>query len=214
MTIAQSTLNPILFKLLQAGPAEPSQLNCLACEKQLKCCDFQPFVANFLLGAMISRGLKLPEPTTHFGYHPIGLVATKHFRELHEKTPEEDRGEDFLCTFFDKVSRQCTVWNERPGECSTYLCSPLTEQRRRLSQQSFEFEVALSQMALARQGFSKRELSGQVDAVNAVENSLDQAGPPSRHDVIETYQRAWSWVKDLKDFELEELKNELKGVNA
>jgi hypothetical protein len=192
LTTASASLNPILARWLSPDSVETAVLDCSSCSRALKCCDFQPFVANFLLGAMLSAGRGLPEAGADFSYQPLGLVPSASFRARHAATPEFERGEDLLCAFYDRASRQCAVWSARPGECSTYLCTPPSEARTRFSERSFAVETGLSQMALALQGFSPREISEQIDFLNTPEGGIEAAG-----DVFEIYRRSWVWAQGL-----------------
>ena len=192
MTIASANLNPILARWLGAATVETAALDCHNCTRPAKCCDFQPFVANFLLGALLAKGQALPPSGAHFHYTPLGLVPSRHYRDRHAQVAESARGEDLLCAFFDRQLRHCSIWNERPGECSTYLCVTPTAARQNLSERSFALEAGLSQMALAYQGYSGAEISQALEALNQP--------PPDLVDSVEAfalYLRTWDWAQKL-----------------
>lgn len=173
-----------------AGPR--LEVDCGACAKALKCCDFQPFVANFLVGQILAKGENLPslDPKKAL-YLPIGVVATNAFRTRHAEVVPEQRQADLACGFYDLESRKCKIWFARPGECSTYFCDSLP--RTDLSQNSFEIEVAVAQMALVQQGFSRAEINFQVDAING---ERDQTSSPAGLEHV--YLTSWKWSQTLK----------------
>jgi hypothetical protein len=202
MTSARANLNPILARWIGESPAQASrtwetaELDCLACTKKLKCCDFQPFVAGFLLGAVLEEGGTLPD-SPNIVYQPLGLMPTRAYREKHGRTPEAERGEDLLCALYDRDSRRCSIWDKRPGECSTYLCTtPVPPARQQLSQDAFAVEAAVSQMALAHLGFSRDEIFRQVDILNGAADDLLEP-PRDRERMMEIYRAAWAWARGL-----------------
>jgi Fe-S-cluster containining protein len=160
------------------------QLDCLGCKKPGKCCDFQPFIPNFLLGAMLHAGLDLPEAGEH-SYQPIGLVPGRSFRERHAKTSE--RGSDLLCRFFK--DNKCSVYQYRPSECRNYYCEGMTEIHRLRSQREFDFETKLAQLALRHLGFSDRYINLQIDILNAEVDPEPVESVPR-----ELYRSAFAWA--------------------
>lgn len=165
-------------------------MDCLNCGRTTKCCAFQPFVPNFLLGGWLDRSEWRENPHVHF--LPIGAVATSAYRRLHAETDSENL--NLLCGFFNRESRECGIWKFRPGECSVYYCGPISEEREELSRQAFAIESAVAQMALLEMGFSDREIAEQVGAVNG------QWLPSKNFSVPELslmYKRAWIWCQTL-----------------
>ncbi|MBX3022281.1 MAG: hypothetical protein KF799_11465 [Bdellovibrionales bacterium] len=201
MATAHATLNPILRKWLRESlAAETVDLDCLGCRKPNKCCDFQPFVANFLLGAILERGGEIPV-STNIIFQPLGLIPSGEFRARHAAREEGRLGQEPLlrCSFLS-VEGRCTIWQERPGECSTYLCTPPTASRMARSEEAFALETAVSQMALAYLGFSSDQIAGQIDFLNAPEHGW---GPcPSQDEMFALYRRAWNWARELSSDEV------------
>lgn len=209
MTTASATLNAILARWLGDKPVETANLDCAGCSKVAKCCDFQPFVANFLVGAMLEH-----EPDVMarllgdvrcqtaaqadgkaFLFLPVGMIPSPAYRARRDTTPEAERGEEFLCAFYDRVTRGCSVWPDRPGECSTYLCTAPNEARAQLSERSFQIEAGVAQMALAELGYSPEQISQQIDFLNQAEQSL---GQPPVEEMFALYRKAWAWARSLE----------------
>jgi hypothetical protein len=189
LNTAKAFLNPILEPLVKVVAFTVPVVDCKACAKPIKCCDFQPFWANFLIGAWLEEnGAKeLPEITNAF-WHPIGLIPRAEYRTRHAQT--EVRGEDLKCGFYQ--SGRCEIWSTRPGECSTYFCDSAQTMRAPLSEEVFHTESAIAQMALAEIGLSPVEITAQVDRLNSGQGENGPSG-----DLILMYKKAWKWSKTL-----------------
>lgn len=169
-----------------AGP----KLDCHSCAKVVKCCDFQPFVANFLLGGLLERGVPVNFSSSDHYFIPLGLVAGAAYRSRHSGTPPETRGHEFACHFFSKQARNCEIWEFRPGECSTYFCEGRRPEFDKLSESSFNFESNLAQEFLFAENFSQQEVHFQVDLLNG------EGVPPIKYPALEElYRRAWRWAR-------------------
>lgn len=176
------------------GPeSKRPDLDCLGCAREWKCCAFQPFVANFLLGAYLSEGGDLLPMRSML--QPLGMIPGGDYRAKYLQTPELERGEEFLCRFYDRGTRKCGNWKYRPGECSTYFCKPGNFDVQRHSRAVFDHETAVAQMALSELGFESSRIAHQVAYLN----------DPGFHPVsvefsflMEIYRRSWEWAKHLK----------------
>lgn len=159
--------------------------------RQHKCCTFQPFFPNFYLGAILNDSPRdLASKQVHLG--PLGMIATQDFRALCNSTAEGLKGQSHHCTFFDSTQRRCTVWNLRPGECSTYYCRPKGIGAQ-LSQMTFAVESAVAQMAMVELGYSDIEVSQEVETLNSGvrQRIWDHT------ELLDVYQRAWRWSLNL-----------------
>jgi hypothetical protein len=162
-----------------------------------KCCTFQPFVSNFAAGAMLEAGLEpLRLDPAKAVLRPLGVLPIKAFRELYSQTSEDTRGEDHLCSYFDRERRHCGIWRFRPGECSTHFCNTgeRTATLEALSHQAFTLETAVAQMALVHLGFSGEEVACEVDGLNAPPG--DMRGLDARI-AAEIYRASWEWARGL-----------------
>lgn len=102
----------------------------------------------------------LPE-TRNAAISPFGLCPTSDYRERFFATPDDERGEDLACAMFDRENGRCSVWKNRPSECSSFFCQDSAFYRNR-SQDLFEWEIAVAQMALVQHGFSHREIEALI----------------------------------------------------
>jgi hypothetical protein len=144
---------------------------------------------------MLESGIALPAiDPRKVQLQAIGIVPTPAFRAQVEATPDEKRGEEHLCTFYDKTSRRCSIWEFRPGECSLYYCGsdPKRAVREENSTNIFAMESGLAQMALAYLGFAPGAIARQVDVLNKAGVAL-----PSLHarEALEIYRASWTWAK-------------------
>lgn len=155
--------------------------------KPLKCCDFQPFVPNYLLGAVLAAGGELPEPGEH-QYQPLGLIPGRAYRERHQQTPAELRNETFLCRFFDKATRRCSIYRLRPSECRHYYCDGTGDDAA--SVREFAMETELAQLFLLADGFAKASVDAQIDVLN-LEGEFQAC---DLNEMREIYRRAWAWA--------------------
>lgn len=173
--MSNELLNPVLARWLDLREGEvPTDLDCVGCSRALaepqwasrwrdyKCCAFQPYVANFLCGAWLEAGIPLVERFDRYALRPLGLIPLHAFRVKCDSVPDEQRTAEHLCSFY--AEGRCSIWNFRPGECSTYFC---TKRLGTASERAFQLESGLAQMALAHLGFSAREIAEEVDALNA-----------------------------------------------
>lgn len=171
---------------------EAPQVDCRGCHKLTKCCAFQPFIPNYLLGA-IFRTTELPKHK-NLRFEPIGAIPTASYREKHSLTQDKENAVDLLCAFYK--NGECSIWENRPGECSTYYCDDQmkSQARQDLSKQAFDTEIAVAQMALVELGLDPEQISRQVDACNTSEDLPEKY---SDQELILMYKQAWNWSKQL-----------------
>lgn len=184
-------LTSILARWLKGVPDLGADLDCNGCARLMKCCAFQPYIANFYLGAMLEDG-KSPFRETDKGvFQPLGLIPSRGIRVRLESMPEETRGPEEACMYYE--NRSCSIWHHRPAECSFYFCSDdaVAPQRAQWSERGFQRETALAQMALAHLGFGAHEIAAQVDALNTPPEGLTSL---PRSEAEDLYRRAWRWA--------------------
>jgi hypothetical protein len=188
----KSFLNTTLARWL-ATPLSVPDVDCRGCAKLTKCCAFQPFIPNFLLGGWLESLTVLPQHKS-LCFQPLGAMPTPEYREKHRVAGNKDQALDLLCSFY--VDGRCSIWNFRPGECSTYFCDEAmtSEPRQSLAKKSFAIEIAVAQMALVELGFAPKEISAQVDACNG-QAEFSEKYPDA--ELILMYKRAWQWSKQL-----------------
>jgi hypothetical protein len=179
-----------------ANPRMPD-LDCVNCAKPTKCCAFQPFIPNFLVGAWLesrkegaSAGLP---PVMNAYWHPIGLIPAAAYRESHARTEGQDP--NHACSFFK--NRACSIYAFRPAECRTYFCEGDFYVRE--GQRAHDKEMALAQMALVECGLGAREIAAQVDVLSqgARENYTGS-------DLVFMYKKAWNWSRQISEQTVEQ----------
>ena len=144
---------------------------------------------------MLEAGISpLPVDGTKAVAQLLGVIAHPSFRSRCEATPDRERGESHLCTYYDRVARRCGIWEFRPGECSLYFCGSDSNRpaREEWSNKAFQLESNLAQMALAHLGVNPREIETQVNLLNALG---EVAEPLSEARVLEVYRESWNWAK-------------------
>lgn len=94
----------------------------------LKCCTYFPFIPNFTLGSLTTNGFNLAR--TSGLLLPLGLYPTPERQALIESFGVQGFGRkaELLCPFFNTTSNFCSIWNYRPGVCTTYFCISDREQ--------------------------------------------------------------------------------------
>lgn len=213
----RSLVNPITARWLEASVDLAPSVDCTKCSlatvrpeygarwRDYKCCTFQPFVANYVCGAMLEAGLKpLDIAPSKAVLQPIGVVATAGFRALYMATDEDLRGEEHLCSYYDQSLRQCRVWEFRPAECSLFYCTTdsAREKRDELSHRAFALESNMAQMALIELGYNPHLVDAQVIELNDPDPALASL---SVREASELYRACWSWVQALSPDEVHSL---------
>lgn len=164
--------------------------------RKYKCCTFQPYVANFLMGSMPESEWPGRE---WLSWQPLGLVPRRGYRAEYEATPEDERGPSLLCAFFSEATRSCRVWRHRPAECSTFFCKTTNYPHERLSTSLSRIESAVAQMALTEFGFTNDEIAEQLE----FKNDPSKPEPEFEFDFVrEIYRRSANWAKTLNPAEI------------
>ncbi len=171
------------------------QLDCAGCLKVGKCCDFQPFIPNYLVGAMLAAGVALPNVGEHH-WQPLGLIPAGSFRERHSRTPEGLRGSDLFCSFFDGG---CSIYKFRPGECRNYFCEGMTDGHHAASIKAFTIETSMAQSALEHLGFPIEAVHAQVDVLNL----QGEPRPAVTAEMMAIYRGAWAWAGQHRSDEVQ-----------
>ncbi len=169
-----------LYRQLQESnlvEIDESKLDCQSCpqlkkapERPAKCCHFQPFVANYLLGQMLHLHKDQPGGVQAYWNQlkasghtllPMGLIPHVEF----QKQFFNGNSQDLVCTFYSKG--QCSVWDSRPGVCIGYYCqsqhNTLGEQHwAEFSHRLQDLEYELCFHVLLETGYLTRDFEKQV----------------------------------------------------
>jgi Fe-S-cluster containining protein len=200
--MSNELLNTVLRRLEIQVPLAFPAVDCVGCTQALlqpaaaqrwqtlKCCTFQPFVANYACGA---AEIAQVDPRKAV-LQPLGVMATHAYKREFRATPEAQMSERQACTFYDLRTRRCGIWAQRPGECSLHFCSTDAQAGRReeWKRKIFTLESALAQLALAHLGFGPRELSEQLGYLNEPPEDLPSL---SKKEAREIYHFSWQWIE-------------------
>lgn len=93
----------------------------------LKCCTYFPFIPNFTLGSLPSESYALAKAKGLL--LPLGLYPTPEHQALVDFYGAQGFGKkaDLLCPFVK--SNSCSIWNYRPGVCTSYFCMSDQEEK-------------------------------------------------------------------------------------
>lgn len=101
-----------------------SAVDCSRCAMELKCCTYRPFIANFLVGGFANSQAFDETLLNEWDFLILGLTPNIRYRKHFAKKGKWGFGTDatLLCTFFQKQSGQCKIWESRPTVCRTFFC--------------------------------------------------------------------------------------------
>lgn len=88
----------------------------------LKCCTYFPYLPNFSLGAIPKEKIDLTLPRGIL--LPVGLFPSPGQQDLVSQLGSAGFGRkiELLCPFFSVLENQCSIWDQRPGVCTSYFC--------------------------------------------------------------------------------------------
>lgn len=100
-----------------------ANLDCGKCafksySPSVKCCTFEPFVPNFIVGDLELRSgrnsLELP----------LGILPKPQFQVEFkaQKSEKFGRNEDWLCSSYDPENQKCRIWHHRGSTCVSFYC--------------------------------------------------------------------------------------------
>lgn len=148
---------------------------------RLKCCTYEPFLPNYLVGAILSSEATAPSARASILKKienreyalPIGLVASPGFqvRFNHREENEFGQREDWLCPYYSRDSQNCGIWKHRGAVCTTFYCQSSygvmgSEFWKQMSDYLTYFEMALMEEALIQLDFSPRQMNEGLGYLN------------------------------------------------
>jgi len=157
-------------------------------KSNLKCCTYQPYLPNFVVGELLKTGS--PRLVEMFDFwlgsgalQPQGLILGG---EITSEELAEGFGtsEELLCPFLDRKSSRCTIWAARPGVCSSYQCVSQKGSRGQEFWSEIEgflnlFEWTLAHEVLWRMGWTEDDLERAEEIAGCYNDEsvfLDHAG--------------------------------------
>ncbi len=217
------------------GAHKSSSLDCQACSRSqlswqrssrvkpnLKCCTFQPFVPNFIVGELLNSQKLQSEDLERGRSIPLGLVASsdyvRNFRRLSELPQFFGNEPELLCSHFDVANRQCRIWPARPSVCSTYFCDLEAEVSScfngelsslgrtvnapfswaRLEKFLFYIEVNLAHHVLLELGFIAEELESNLNFLKQQSLQRVSALALNQNSANDSADRVWYEFHDTK----------------
>ncbi len=183
--------------LLQMEPRE-SKATCDHCimtkpqnrgeifyQPNLKCCTFQPFLPNYVVGAILSQEVlsaasaltSVRSKIAKREYSlPLGLVAPPNYQVALNQRKKNEFGqrEDWLCPYYNKEQQNCGIWRQRGAVCTSFYCKSSYGIKGlrfwdELSNYLTYVEMALMEESLVILDFSPRQISDLLNYLNRQE---------------------------------------------
>jgi hypothetical protein len=166
----QKVLNEVEHSTLVAGEPSLDCSNCLTYPSEVKCCTYEPFIPNFLIGAWITYKLIDVGDLNSNLYQPIGRIPDFEIKRKLLNSPSSFGSDQLpVCHFYK--NQKCTVWPFNGARCMTYFCK---SSRAQIGTQTWdkifekcsdhEFEIAQEVMVYA--GIPNRVMHHQLEIVN------------------------------------------------
>lgn len=162
--------------------------NCAMAPKEyradLKCCTFEPFIPNYLVGAAFESASTAPAALKVIKDKikkrslalPIGLSAPVRFQiEFnHREDGEFGNREDWLCPYYSKETQNCGIWKHRGAVCTSYYCKSDAGSKglkfwKALENYIHYTEMALMEESLVMLDFSPRQVNACLEYLNRIE---------------------------------------------
>lgn len=147
-------------------------------QPDLKCCTYEPFMPNYLVGAILKQNdvgseiIREKIRTRNYSL-PIGMTASLGYQVTFNHRNPEDFGNkrDWLCSYYNVENNNCNIWRNRGATCTTFFCKSDSGKKgmqfwTRLNDYLNYTEMALMEEALVRLDFSPRQVSDLLDYLN------------------------------------------------
>lgn len=181
------------------GPASP---HVAWFDPSTKCCTYQPYLANFLVGAMldddqpgfatgratIERRIDQRDGVSPLGTSPPSAYDAR-YREATRDPEAFGRTPDLRCPHLDATTGGCSIWAYRNAVCSTWFCKFDRGAVGRDFWAAVKSTLRLAELALARHCVLELGV-GAVALLRSFPSTGDDsapAGPPDPAD----YQVRW-----------------------
>ncbi len=175
---------------IQETKATCDRCNWPEYKPDLKCCTYEPFIPNYLVGAALQSTSTSSAAQKVFREKiekrkfalPIGMVASPRFQVRFNNREENEFGQrkDWLCPYYSIEKQNCGIWKHRGAVCTTYYCQSSygvmgTEFWKQMSDYMTYVEMALMEEALVQLDFSPRQISDCLQYLNRQEVSVSES---------------------------------------
>lgn len=209
-----SLYKKFLPKELWMSDIVETKATCNACnwkeyDPKLKCCTYEPFLPNFLVGAALINettsasaleSLNAKISKREFAL-PIGMVASPRFQvRFNHREPEEfGNREDWICPYYNKEQQNCGIWKNRGAVCTTYFCQSSygvmgMEFWKQMSDYLTYVEMALMEESLVYLDFSPRQISECLGYLNR--QKLSTAEKKSDSMEVKIFKKMWNGYEE------------------
>jgi hypothetical protein len=177
-------------KLLKAEIRETkatcSNCNWPAYQPTLKCCTYEPFLPNFLIGALFESAATAPSALKALRFKiekrqfslPIGMTASVKYQVAFNNRQEADFGniKEWLCPYYNQEQNNCGIWKNRGAVCTTFFCQSSygvmgEEFWKQMNDYLTYVEMAVMEEILVQLDFSPRQISDCLQYLNRQEGS-------------------------------------------
>lgn len=151
----------------------------------LKCCTFEPFLPNFLVGGILN------DPDLSYAHQlirgkirlnefvlPIGLVAPLAYQIQFYESKKSLFGQnaDFICPYYEPTLGTCEIWQYRGNVCTTFICESSYGKEGHLFWNHLGdllslTEQVLMEEALVNLDFSPRQVSEMFQFLNVTKGT-------------------------------------------
>lgn len=181
----------LLPKELLEAPLNETKATCSNCnwkfyQPSLKCCTYEPYLPNYLVGGIFESASTsesaLKALRTKIDKRicslPIGMTASVKYQVAFNAREPQDFGNksEWLCPYYNRELQNCGVWKYRGAVCSTYYCQSDRGQSgielwEELSSYLTYVEMAIMEDVLVHLDFSPRQISDCLVYINRQEGS-------------------------------------------
>ncbi len=184
----------LLPKELLKAEIQETKATCNSCnwspyQPHLKCCTYEPYLPNFLVGALFEseatapvalQALRSKIEQRQFSL-PIGMTASVRYQVTFNQRQENDFGnrEDWLCPYYNKAQQNCGIWKNRGAVCTTFFCQSSydvmgQEFWKQMNDYLTYVEMAVMEEVLVHLDFSPRQISDCLQYLNRQEGSVTE----------------------------------------